>query len=108
MKLFTEDAYESSYIKQKESLEFIASSITDETIDVRIHDPIEGSPILTINIDLDLHKKSAFDISNELKNGTPGIFVQEVGLEQGVITIHPLNLNKERTELLTKRILSVL
>ena len=108
LKLFTEDAYESSYIEQKESLEFIASSITDETIDVRIHDPIEGSPILTINIDLDLHKKSAFDISNELKNGTPGIFVQEVGLEQGVITIHPLNLNKERTELLTKRILSVL
>jgi hypothetical protein len=57
---------------------------------------------------LNLHKKSAFNISNELKNGSPGIFVQEVGLEEGIITIHPLNLNKERTKLVTKRILNVI
>ena len=108
LKLFTEDAYASSYIEQRKLLEFVASAITDETINTEIHDPIEGSPVLTITIDLDLQKKSAFDISNELKNGSPGIFVQEVGLEKGVITIHPLNLNKERTKLLTNRILRVL
>ena len=108
LKLFTEDAYASSYIEQRALLEFVASAITDETVKVEIHDPIEGSPVLTITIDLGLQKKSAFDISNELKNGNPGIFVQEVGLEKGVITIHPLNLNKERTKLLTNRILKVL
>ena len=108
LKLFVEDAYVSTYGEQRQFLEYISSSIDDETINTKIHEPIEGSPILTISINLNLHKKSAFDISNELKNGSPGIFVQEVGLEQGVITIHPLNLNEERTKLVTERILKVI
>lgn len=108
LKLFVEDAYLSTYTEQRKFLEFISSSIADETINKKIHDPVEGSPILTIELDLNVHKKSAFDISNELKNGSPGIFVQEVGLEKGIITIHPLNLNEERTKLVAANISKVI
>ncbi len=108
LRLFVEDNYESNYIDQTNYLKSIVSAISSKALETRIFAPEEGSPILTIRVNEEVLQKSAFEISRQLKNGNPGVFVQEVGLGEGIITIHPMNLNEDRTRILTKKLLSII
>jgi hypothetical protein len=52
--------------------------------------------------------KSGFEVSKELKSGDPGIFVNEKGLPEDTLIVHPMNLNQSRTEIMTRRLREVL
>ncbi|MBM3945003.1 MAG: aminotransferase class V-fold PLP-dependent enzyme [SAR202 cluster bacterium] len=108
LKLFAEGGYESSYQEQRRHLEFIADGVSGLPVQPRVAVPAEGSPVLHLKLDTKAIGKSAFDVSLELKRGKPGIFVQEMGLMEDTLIVHPLNLNQERTRALTQRLRQVL
>ena len=52
--------------------------------------------------------RSAFAISRELKQGNPGVFVNEGRLDRGILVISLLHLDQARTAALTQRLQAVL
>ena len=70
--------------------------------------PAEGSPVMRIALNEAALGISAFEVSRRLRSGDPAVFVQEKALPQGVLTIHPLNLDGRRTEALAAALRRVL
>ena len=51
---------------------------------------------------------SGFEVSRRLRQDNPGVFASEKLLSEDTLVIHPLNLNQERTETVTRRLREVL
>ena len=100
LKTFVEDGYDESYAEQRGYLEYLVDGLSGLPAEAVIDVPVEGSPVLTLMLDEDALGKTAFEVSHELKNGEPRVFVQEMALAQGGIIVHPLNLDQARTEAL--------
>ena len=67
-----------------------------------------GTPSLQLALDVQALGRSAFDISRELKQGDPGVFVNERLLAQDTLVINPMHLNRARAEAVTRRLRAVL
>ena len=109
LKLFTGGGYRGSFEEQRGYLEYIADGLSGLPVEPRIVLPDgEGYAMLSLVLDTSALGRSAFDISEELKSGEPGVFVQEKALPEHTLTVHPMNLNEGRTESLTRRLREVL
>ena len=66
-----------------------------------------GYPVLHVWLEKDKLGQDAFQVSQRLKEGSPSIYVREQ-LHDGLLSIHSLNLNKERTDAVRKRLHMIL
>ena len=111
VELFSQGKYAPDFDEQRRHLEYIADGLSGLPVEPQIdlpEDDGEGYPILDLLLDTEALGRSAFDISQELKRGEPGVFVQEKLLVEDTLTVHPLNLDQARTETLTARLRQVL
>ena len=99
---FVEGGLEESFEQQRRYLEYVVDGLSGLPVDPVVDVPEEGSPVLRIELDEPALGMTAFEVSHRLKSGEPRVFVQEVGLPAGVLTVHPLNLDQPRTEALTE------
>lgn len=67
-----------------------------------------GVPILNITIDEAALGKRAYDVLNELLDGSPSIALAESYAEFGIIGVNPHGLNDDDVEVVTRRLLEVL
>jgi L-seryl-tRNA(Ser) seleniumtransferase len=108
LKTFVEGGYDDSYTEQRGYLEYLVDGLSGLPAEAVIDVPVEGSPVLTLMLDEKALGKTAFEVSHQLKNGEPRVFVQEMALAQGGIIVHPLNLNQARAEALADALRRVL
>ena len=101
LRSFVSGELDGSYERQRIYLEQVVSGLAGLPVETSIDVPDEGSPVLRIRLNETELGETAFDVSRRLKSGSPRVFVQEVGLPGGVLTVHPLNLDGPRTEALT-------
>lgn len=67
-----------------------------------------GHPILKVRLDKSKLGRSAFDVAQQLKNGNPPIYVVELFLHEGLLIVHSINLNEERTHTVAERLYAAL
>lgn len=109
LQMFSDGEYAAETEAMRGFLEYIVDGLSGLTAKAQIVLPSdEGYPMLHLIVDNDATGKSGFTVSQELKNGAPGIFVNEKGLTEDTLIIHPMNLNQSRTEILTQRLREVL
>lgn len=108
LRTFVEGGYDASYAEQRGYLEYLADGLSGLPADAVIDVPGEGSPVLTLTLDEGALGRTAFEVSQALKNGDARVFVQEMGLADGALVINPLNLNQARTEALAEALRGVL
>ena len=108
LKIFVEDGYDESYVEQRGYLEYIVDGLSGLPVEPVIDVPEQGSPVLSLTLDEEALSLTAFEVAHRLKDGDPKIFVQETGLAQGAIVVHPLNLDQARTEAVTVALRRVL
>jgi L-seryl-tRNA(Ser) seleniumtransferase len=107
--LLAEGKYEPDYAAQRGFLEYVADGLSGLPVEPRVVLPAaEGYPLLHLVIDARALHKSGFDVSRELRQGDPGVFVNEKLLSEDTLVVHPLNLDQARTEALTGRLREVL
>ena len=107
--LFAEGKYGPDFEAQRGYLEYIADGLSGLPVEPRIALPQgDNFPLLHLVLDAAALGRSGFDVSRELKEGNPGIFVSEKLLSQETLLIHPLNLSQPRTEATTERLRQVL
>ena len=95
---FSEGGLDAGYAEQLGHLERLADSLADLPVAVTIDRPAEGSPVMFVEIDESALGMDAYEVSRRLRSGQPALFVQEKGLPNGRLTIHPMNLTQDRTE----------
>jgi L-seryl-tRNA(Ser) seleniumtransferase len=109
LRMFADGEYAAETEQQRGLLEYIADGLSGLPVQPRIILPAgEGYPMLHLIIDAQTMGKSGFEVSKELKSGDPGIFVNEKGLPEDTLIVHPMNLNQSRTEIMTRRLREVL
>ncbi len=109
LKLFSEGRYEPYLEEQRRHLEYIADGLSGLPVELRVVERPGGAPpLLHVALDARALGKGGFEVSRELKRGTPGVFVNENLLFEDTLVIDPLNLDQARTEALTRRLREVL
>ena len=109
LRMFADGEYAAETEQQRGLLEYIADGLSGLPVQPRIILPSgEGYPMLHLIINSQTVGKSGFEVSKELKSGDPGIFVNEKGLREDTLIVHPMNLNQSRTEIMTRRLREVL
>jgi len=109
LRMFADGEYAAETEQQRGLLEYIADGLSGLPVQPRIILPAgEGYPMLHLIINSQTVGKSGFEVSKELKSGDPGIFVNEKGLPEDTLIVHPMNLNHSRTEIMTRRLQEVL
>jgi len=109
LKLFSEGGYGPNYEEQQRHLEYIVDGLSGLPVEPRVIVPVEeGYPLLHLVLDAETLGMSGFDISQRLKSGDPGIFVNERLLAEDTLVVHPLNLDQTRTEVLTRKLREVM
>ena len=109
LKLFSRGGYSPDFDEQRGYLEYIVDGLSGLPVEPRIDVPDgEGYPMLHLAIDAQTLGKSGFDVSRQLKQGNPGVFVNEGSLSQDTLVVHPLNLDQPQTEVLTRQLRSAL
>jgi L-seryl-tRNA(Ser) seleniumtransferase len=110
LKLFEDGRYDSTAEEGRRHLDAISSGLQDLPVEPHVVLPQSKnrSPLLHLALNAERLGRSAFAISRELKQGNPGVFVNERLLDQDILVINPLNLNTARTTALTRRLQAVL
>jgi D-glucosaminate-6-phosphate ammonia-lyase len=109
LRLFVEGKYRTEFDQQRKHLEYIADGLSGLPVEPRVILPNgEGYPLLHLMLDAQTLGKSGFEVSQELRRGNPGVFVNERLLTQDTLVINPMNLNQPRTEAVTRRLRAVL
>ena len=109
LRMFADGEYAAETEQQRGLLEYIADGLSGLPVQPRIILPAgEGYPMLHLIINSQTVGKSGFEVSKELKSGDPGIFVNEKGLPEDTLIVHPKNLTQTRTEIMTRRLREVL
>jgi L-seryl-tRNA(Ser) seleniumtransferase len=109
LKLFAENRSGSPRDEQIGYLEYVVDGISGLPVDPTVRLPEgEGFPTLHLRLDVDELGASAQEICHELKLGSPGVFPNEEHLGDHTLVVNPMNLNQERTEMLTDRLRAVL
>ncbi len=110
IRLFEEGRYESAAEEGRKHLDFVSEGLAGLPVEPRLILPRTsmGSPSLQLVLNTQALGRSAFAISRELKQGDPGIFVNEGRLDQDILVISSLHLDRARTAALTQRLQAVL
>ncbi len=110
LKLVEEGPRESTAAEQRDYLDSISRGLKGLPVVARVNVPRgqTETPSLQLAIDAEALGRSAFDISRELKQGNPGIFVNERLLAQHTLVINPMHLNRARADAVTRRLQAVL
>ena len=109
LKLFSEGEYKTHFEDRRGYLEYIADGMSGLPVEPRILLPDgEGYPVLNLVVDRVKLGKSGFELASQLKQGNPGVFVNEKLLTSDTLVIHPINLDSSQTELLTAQLRKVL
>ena len=107
--MLAEGRYDGDYEVQRGYLEYVADGLSGLPAEPRVVvPPGEGYPMLHLVLDAGALGRSAFNVSEQLKRGDPGVFVNERLLDQETLVIHPLNLDQASTEALTRQLRAVL
>jgi L-seryl-tRNA(Ser) seleniumtransferase len=61
-------------------------------------------PLLKIQIDEKALGRTAYEVTAMLKNGNPSIYVRENNVREGVLLIHPINLDEKSAQKTAKRL----
>ena len=110
LQLFEEGSYQSAAEEGRQHLEFVSKSLAGLPVESRLILPrtSTGSPSLQLALNTQALGRSAFAISRELKQGNPGVFVNEGRLDQDILAINSLHLDQARTAALARRLQAVL
>ena len=105
LKLSEEEAREDAADAARRHLESIVRGLKGLPVESRLNVPRERTamPSLQLVLDRQVLGRSAFEIARELKQGDPGVFVNERSLEQETLVINPMHLDGARTGALTRR-----
>jgi len=104
LKLFANSRSGPSMEELRGYLEYVVDGLSGLAVEPTVKVPDgEGFPTLHLRLDTDTLGRSAFEISGVLKQGSPGIFVNEGSLRNDTLVINPMNLDQARTEALTER-----
>jgi len=86
-------------------LETITGSLAKTTAQCRIdQSEPECLPILEIKLDESKPGRTAFEVCQNLRSGSPPCYVGHAGLAEGKLLINPLHLNDENTSELARRL----
>jgi D-glucosaminate-6-phosphate ammonia-lyase len=110
LKLSETESREPAAEDERKHLEFIVSGMKGLPVEPRLNVPQDrtGTPSLQLIVKTQVLGRSAFEVSRELKQGNPGVFVNERLLAQDTLVINPMHLDRARTEALTERLQAVL
>lgn len=111
LRLFAAGDYDAERVQMQRRLERIAQALSAIAVSTRLIVPPDGQspPLLEIVVgdsqaDPSDSHRNAFEVCRRLRQGTPPVYVGHGALDQGLLIIHPLHLNDERTELLIDRL----
>jgi L-seryl-tRNA(Ser) seleniumtransferase len=110
LKLSEQEPREPAAEGERKHLEYIVSGMKGLPVEPRLNVPQDrtGTPSLQLILKTEALGRSAFEVSRELKQGNPGVFVNERLLAQDTLVINPMHLDRARTEALTERLQAVL
>ena len=105
LKQFVAGDYDRELTAARQRLEAIAQSLTQSSAGCRLdHSHPECLPILEIRLDERALSRTAFDVCQSLRNGSPSCYVGHAALAEGKLLINPLHLNDENTAELARRL----
>jgi len=106
LELFASGAYDSDWDRQHARLESIASELDQLHVTCSIQGTAaeERSPVLTITIDESAVGRTAFELCQSLRNGTPPVYVSHGQLDQAILIINPLCVSDEQAQQLAQRL----
>lgn len=61
-------------------------------------------PILKVTLDESKLGRSAFEVSQSLRAGSPPIYVDDRHLDDGLLTIHSVNLKEKLADIVSQRL----
>lgn len=110
LRLFASGAYDRQRADMQQDLERVAGSLAGLPATAELLVPGDGqsAPLLEIKLDQARLGRTAWDVCRQLRSGSPPVFVGHGQLDRGVLVIHPLHLNEERTTALIQRLAAVL
>lgn len=106
LRLFADGVYDQELPVQRAFLDQITAGLggLPARARCRVAEDGQSSPILELEIDEVRLGKSAFEVCRNLRRGSPAVYVGHGQLAQGILVIHPLHLNAERTTALIGRL----
>lgn len=106
LELFSTGAYDDDPPRLHAYLESIRASLRDAHADCRIVEPDAPDrwAVLEITVDEKSLGRTAFDVCQSLRDGTPAVYVSHGKLNEGTLVVNPLCLNEESTDQLTRRL----
>lgn len=106
LQLFTSGAYDEEIPKAHTYLSRIVEVLNGSPVQCSLRDKGDGQslPLLEIAIDEAAIGRGAMEICQNLRNGTPPIYVSHGGLCEGKLLINPLHLDDSKADTLAKRI----
>ncbi len=93
-----------------ERLERIANRLAGlDTVQMRLpsKDPSGRVPVAEMRLDEVKLGRSAYEVSRELANGSPRIYLNESKADEGILLINPFNLDEEETDLIAERLMEI-
>ena len=106
LELFASGAYDSDWDRQHARLESIASELDQLNVTCSIQGTAaeERSPVLAITIDESAVGRTAFELCQNLRNGTPPVYVSHGQLDQANLIINPLCVSDDQAQQLAQRL----
>jgi D-glucosaminate-6-phosphate ammonia-lyase len=82
----------------------VATALGDlEGVQTHLRGSLDEDRFPTLDVRL-TSRQAAFEVTRQLKTGTPAVYVNESGLHQGVLVLNPLSLNDCTTDTLIERL----
>ncbi|HEY8475847.1 MAG TPA: selenocysteine synthase, partial [Chloroflexota bacterium] len=65
-------------------------------------------PVLEVYLDEDGLGRTAFDVLNALRRGSPPVYLSEKRAHEGVLLVHPVSLDQRGADVVVERLRQVL
>lgn len=105
LRLFASGTYDRDLTEMRGHLQRLTAGLAGLPVDCRITTPNdnESPPLLELTV-LPALGRSAMEICQRLRQGSPPVYVGHGSLDEGQLVIHPLHLNELRTSELLRRL----
>ena len=106
LELFASGGYDRDWDEQHARLKSIATRLADQAVTCEIDGTAEAerSPMLSITIDETAVGRTAFEVCQSLRNGSPPVYVSHGRLAQGTLVVNPLCISDEQALELARRV----
>ncbi|MBT4513611.1 MAG: selenocysteine synthase, partial [Chloroflexi bacterium] len=106
LRLFSAGAYDEEVAGYRPRLERIAGALESAPVTCTLHDRGDGEsfPLLDISIDESAVGKTAFEVCESLRKGSPPIYAGHGKLAQGTLIVNPLHLDDASAGALAQRV----